>query len=186
MKTQPQLRAPFPYFGGKGPIAAEVWARLGPVRHYIEPFAGSLAALLARPGWKPEVLWTETVNDADGLLVNFWRALAADPEAVAAAADWPVIELDLYARNKALIEARQGLTDRLRADPRWYDAELAGWWVWGMGATIGDGWGAKLYRQLPKLSGHGSGIHRVSGGGGLEARREVLERYHRALVSKVA
>lgn len=43
------LVAPFPYFGGKRQVAAEVWARFGEVTNYVEPFAGSLAVLLARP-----------------------------------------------------------------------------------------------------------------------------------------
>src|SRR5690606_14788585 len=36
-----RLRAPFPWFGGKGPIAAAVWRRFGDVPNYVEPFAGS-------------------------------------------------------------------------------------------------------------------------------------------------
>ena len=43
------LRAPFPYFGGKYRAAPTVWAALGDVGLYIEPFAGSAAVLLARP-----------------------------------------------------------------------------------------------------------------------------------------
>jgi DNA adenine methylase len=33
------MKAPFPYFGGKSRISAEVWARVGDVARYIEPFA---------------------------------------------------------------------------------------------------------------------------------------------------
>jgi len=43
------LKAPFPWFGGKSRAAALVWERFGNVRNYVEPFAGSLAVLLARP-----------------------------------------------------------------------------------------------------------------------------------------
>ncbi|MGH3431415.1 MAG: DNA adenine methylase, partial [Thermocrispum sp.] len=39
-------------------------------RHYVEPFGGSLAVLLAKP---PAVM--ETVNDLDGALMTFWRVL---------------------------------------------------------------------------------------------------------------
>ena len=45
----PPLRAPFPYFGGKSKIAADVWARLGRPKQYVEPFCGSAAMLLAAP-----------------------------------------------------------------------------------------------------------------------------------------
>ena len=84
------LVAPFPWFGGKTRAAPLIWDALGPVEHYIEPFAGSLATLLLRP--TPPGL--ETVNDADGFLCNAWRALAAAPEATAEWADWPVNECD--------------------------------------------------------------------------------------------
>ena len=64
------LKAPFPWFGGKSRAAAIIWSRLGDVQTYNEPFAGSLAVLLARPH-QPRV---ETVNDLDCYLANFWRA----------------------------------------------------------------------------------------------------------------
>jgi site-specific DNA-adenine methylase len=67
------LRAPFPWFGGKSRAAPLVWEAFGNVANYIEPFAGSLAVLLGRPT-PPQ---TETVNDLDCYLANFWRALGA-------------------------------------------------------------------------------------------------------------
>ena len=136
----PPFKAPFVFFGGKSAVASEVWSRLGSPSHYIEPFAGSLAVLLARPDWRPGPRqFTETVNDADGLLCNFWRAVAQSPDVVAEAADWPVFELDLHARHAELIARRVEVAERLRADPRWCDPELAGWWVWGQcAATLGN------------------------------------------------
>ncbi len=41
------LKAPFPWFGGKSRAAELIWSRLGDVSNYVEPFAGSLAVLLA-------------------------------------------------------------------------------------------------------------------------------------------
>ena len=82
------LAALFPYWGGKRVVAPLIWQRLGNVPHYIEPFAGSLAVLLARPH-PPKA---ETVNDADGLLVNVWRALQYEPHAVAHYADSPRVQ----------------------------------------------------------------------------------------------
>ena len=74
------LQAPFPWFGGKSRVGPLVWERFGDVANYVEPFAGSLAVLLARPvGWEG----SETVNDKDGFVANFWRALQADPDGVA-------------------------------------------------------------------------------------------------------
>lgn len=143
------LKAPFPYFGGKRRAASLVWDALGPVDHYVEPFCGSAAVLLARPH-EPRC---ETVNDLDGMVANFWRAVRAAPDAVAEACDWPVIEADLHARHLWLLGQRESMTERLIADPEWYDARIAGWWCWGACAWIGTGWcdAGRPSRQLPHL-----------------------------------
>ena len=84
--TASTLQAPFPYFGGKRKAADTVWPAFGLVDNYVEPFAGSAAMLLAAP---PDATRIETINDFDGFVANFWRAVAHDPDAVAHAADWP-------------------------------------------------------------------------------------------------
>ena len=119
-----------------------MWAALGDVPNYIEPFAGSLAVLLGRPhDMSNGTRRAETVNDADGFLANFWRALAHDPEAVAHWCDWPVNEVDLFARHLWLVNTgRSRLLEGMEADPDFYDAQVAGWWVWGVNAWIGSGW----------------------------------------------
>jgi DNA adenine methylase len=142
------LRAPMSYFGGKRHAAGLVWSAIGDVAHFVEPFCGSAAVLLARP----HAPRRETINDADGMVANFWRAVKAAPEAVAAHADWPVNEADLHARHGWLIGQREALTERLIADPEWFDAKAAGWWVWGARAWIGSGWcGERPVRQLPGI-----------------------------------
>ena len=168
MHISPSLKAPFPYFGGKSRIAAKVWERFGDVPNYVEPFAGSLAVLLARPH-SPRI---ETVNDADGWLTNFWRAVQQDPDRVAAWADWPVSELDLHARGDWLFYRHDAaeFVKRMRADPDYCCFKSAGWWVWGACAWIGSGWGRKLphvgnagqgvHRQLPHVGNAGQGVHR--------------------------
>ena len=80
----------------------------------------------------------ETVNDADGLLCNFWRAIKADPGATAHHADWPVNENDLHARHAWLVERKDSLQAQLEGDPEFYDPKMAGWWVWGMACWIGS------------------------------------------------
>lgn len=71
------LAAPFPYFGGKRRAAPAIWRALGDPSGYVEPFAGSAAVLLARPEFKGRRV--ETINDADGWLVNVWRAIQLSP-----------------------------------------------------------------------------------------------------------
>ncbi len=169
------MRAPFPWFGGKSRAADIIWRAFGDVPNYVEPFAGSLAVLLARP----HAPRTETVNDADCYLANFWRATAAVPDEVAHHADWPVNEADLHARHRWLVD-QAAFRERMKSDPDYHDAKIAGWWVWGLCQWIGSGWcperhrgdgppqqlphlgtaGWGLHRKLPHLGGAGRGLHR--------------------------
>jgi DNA adenine methylase len=163
MMNKQFLRAPFPWFGGKSRVASVVWQRFGDVEHYVEPFAGSLAVLLGRPN--PEIAVrerSETVNDKDCYLVNFWRAVRADPDAVIQCADWPVTEADLYARNVWLIEHKEALRQRLFLDPEFYDAKCAGWWVWGLSSWLGAGWCSQICQKLPMIATAGQGVHSLT------------------------
>lgn len=69
------LKPPFAYYGGKTTLAPRIAELLPGHDHYVEPFAGSLAVLLAK-----ERSRAETVNDLDGDLVNFWKVLRDQPE----------------------------------------------------------------------------------------------------------
>jgi hypothetical protein len=179
------LRAPFPWFGGKSRVAHLVCDRFGDCANYVEPFAGSLAVLLARPH-RPQ---TETVNDLDAFLSNFWRALAADPDAVAEAADWPVNEADLHARHLWLVN-RVEFRERMKTDPDFYDAKIAGWWVWGISQWIGSGWcsrpdwtgrtnagrearGINRKRPMCSADNDGRGIHADLGSAGMGVNRQI-------------
>jgi site-specific DNA-adenine methylase len=162
------LAAPFPYFGGKSLACETVWAALGDPANYVEPFAGSAAMLLGRPN----VGKVETINDADGFVANFWRAVSLDAAEVARHVDWPTNEADLIARHSWLVRNAPGLLQRLEADPDYYDAKVAGWWCWGACNWIGSGWcsgtgpwqhdGEKLVdaRKLPHLGDAGRGVNR--------------------------
>ena len=170
---------PFPYFGGKSSVADIVWSAIGDVPNYVEPFFGSGAVLFMRPGGAGEI---ETVNDADGFLANFWRAVQHDPEATAAWADNPVNEADLHARHVWLVNRRESIADRLMGDPDWFDPKVAGWWCWGLCCWIAGGWcsgsgpwtsrdgvfvrredgedGQGVNRGRPHLGNRGQGVNR--------------------------
>lgn len=159
------LRAPFPWFGGKSRASPLIWERFGAVANYIEPFFGSGAVLLGRPT-EPRI---ETVNDLDAMVSNFWRAVQQDPEGVAAHADWPVSEPDLHARHRWLVAQLPEHRERMEADPGYCDAQIAGWWVWGLCQWIGGGWCAVRetpWQQRPHVSGvsDGMGVHAPAGG----------------------
>jgi hypothetical protein len=159
------IKAPFPYFGGKSRVAPVVWQAFGSdVNNYVEPFAGSLAVLLARPHGPGKL---ETVNDRSCMIVNFWRAIQHDPYAVAAHCDWPVSEADQTARHRWLVEHLQNgarFRENMLSDPDAYDAKIAGWWVWGAASWIGSGWCPepgtapdKTHPKIPDLYGRGNG-----------------------------
>lgn len=129
----------FWWYGNKRRVARKVWDYLGNPRLYIEPFGGSLAVLLGRPSVPQGA--REIVNDRDHMIVNFWRAVRADHEAVADAAMWPPYEADLTARHRWLLtEGAAILQANIPSDPFWYDAQIAGWWWWGLTMWLGRGW----------------------------------------------
>ena len=171
------LKAPFPFFGGKRKCAHLVWERFGDVPNYVEPFFGSGAVLLSRPHWPFTSTRIETVNDVDCYLVNFWRSMQRDPEAVCDAADCPIMEAELHARHNWLHQQKERI-ERHKVDPDFYDAKVAGYWVWGLSSWIGDcfcrptpqaaipqlgpskGVNRKLSQQIPHLRTAGMGVNR--------------------------
>jgi hypothetical protein len=94
---------PFAYFGGKTTSAGRIAAHFHPHRHYVEPYAGSLAVLLAKPPSR-----METVNDLDAAVMTFWRVLRDRPDELVRAcqltphsrAEWESCEeLDVVSRR---------------------------------------------------------------------------------------
>jgi DNA adenine methylase len=164
------------YFGGKRIAAPLIWDRIGNVDSYVEPFIGSASILLARPH-EPKL---ETVNDADGMVVNMLRALKHDPDSVAHHADRPVWESDKHAIHSWLVQRKDSLPAKLEGDIDYFDAKIAGYWIWGKATHIGSGFmsgegpwkivdgqllnvGAKgdgISRQIPHLAGPGQGVNR--------------------------
>lgn len=172
------LKAPFPYFGGKSLIAETVWQAFGDVCNYVEPFAGSLAVLLARP---TPFTGSETINDWSCHVVNVWRAIQAAPEALARLCVAPVAEVNTEAQHAWLMRHADALRNAL-GDPHAYDLEAAAWWIKGCSEWISCGWcggdgpwqwspdsgwykigsdsGMGVKRPLPHLGDSGSGVNR--------------------------
>ena len=98
----------FGWYGGKYSHLDWLLPLLPKTTHYCEPFGGSAAVLLNR---EPSLL--ETYNDLDGEVVNFFRVLRDQKEALIEA-----IGLTPFAREefeKAISEPVEGLSDLERA-----------------------------------------------------------------------
>ncbi len=78
------ITPPLKWHGGKHYLAKRIIALMPRHLHYVEPYAGGLAVLLARDPENPALMWSdrssergvsEVVNDIDGELMNFWESL---------------------------------------------------------------------------------------------------------------
>jgi len=181
-----RLKAPFQYFGGKSRAAHLIWQRFGNVPNYVEPFFGSGATLLARPH-APQ---TETINDMDTMIANFWRSIVHAPEAVADYADWPVNEADLHARHTWLV-SQEDFRERMKVDPDYFDPKVAGWWVWGRCAWIGGYWcdpnsisdrTGRMPRPIPTMNWQGVHSKRIQEQGIQKNFLELARRLRRVRV----
>lgn len=125
---RPALKPPFAYYGGKTTLAPVIAKMLPPHEHYVEPFAGSLAVLLAK---KPSR--AETVNDLDGDLVTFWRVLRDRPEELERAC-----ALTPHSRAELALAAELEVSDDLErarrvfvrlTQSRSHSMKQTGWWT---------------------------------------------------------
>ena len=168
------MKAPFPYHGGKSRHAARIWQELGDPDVYVEPFAGSLAVLLNR-AW-PEPARREVVCDKDANIVNFWRALAADPHCVARWADAPTFHQECTARHRWIQRTNAERAAAVRDDPDYYDVRAAGYWVHGVSNWIGGGYGTP--NVLKKDGSPWEDIPHASGAQGVQVARPARAEPH--------
>ena len=185
-----KLKAPFPYQGGKSTFADEVWKRLGNTDVYVEPFAGSLAILLAKP--KPSKL--EVVSDTNAAIINLWRALADDPVKVAKYSEQIKSHHDLLARRQYMRKFFRRNHKKFEDDPKLYSAKMAGWWVWTAAISIANHGadyhykvdrgrpvvrGVAIDQQTASLNGGEQEDEEIMGFGGLTVRPKLLQWYKR-------
>jgi site-specific DNA-adenine methylase len=81
---QKTISPPLKRHGGKTYLASRIISLMPPHVHYVEPFAGGAAVLLARDPNDPRFFLSdhrdhqgvsEVINDLDGRLTNFWRVI---------------------------------------------------------------------------------------------------------------
>ena len=117
----------FPYVGGKYTVAPEINKRFGEIDTRIDAFTGSSSWILASPPVAYEI-----VNDLDGYVVNYLRAVKYAPEAVAQHLDFPRAELELIAYHHYTRDRLTELVSRLGGDPEYYDPVIAARWAYVM------------------------------------------------------
>lgn len=168
------MKPPFTFYGGKTKLGPTIAAALPPHRHYVEPFAGSLAVLLAK---QPSLM--ETVNDLDHAIVNFWRVLRARPRDLARACALTPhsrIEFESAANVDAgdeLEQARrlwvrltQGRSGRLKR---------AGWRHYVSPSSVSTAFPSYLDGYVERMAAAAERLHNVT----LECRPalEIIDRY---------
>lgn len=171
--------APFQYAGAKHRIAPLVWERLGAdVRRYIEPFAGSLGVLLARPGEHEGR--GEVINDADGFVVNAWRSIRHAPDEVARHLEGPATTADLNARHGWIHGEGRGRVAAVFTDPFHFDPLVAAWWVYGLNVAAHPR--AFTDRRTPP----GRPGHHAAQQGHAAAWRQPLDEYLGGIAARLA
>jgi DNA adenine methylase len=76
-----RVKQPLKTFGGKKYLAPQIVALMPRHKHYVEPFAGGLAVLLARDPMDERLFWPDTVgvsevvNDVHQDLTAFWKVM---------------------------------------------------------------------------------------------------------------
>jgi len=121
------MRQLFWYIGGKYRIAPEINRRFGEIKTRIDAFTGSSSWILASEPVKYEI-----VNDLDGHVVNYLRAVKYAPDEVAKHLDFPRAELELIAYHHYARDRLPELIARLGGDPEYCDPVLAARWAYVM------------------------------------------------------
>jgi DNA adenine methylase len=117
------VRTPLTYYGGKQGLSTQIVPLFPSHRIYLEPFAGGAAILFAKPRAE-----RETLNDLDGTIMRFWRALRDRPDELAAAVattpygrdEWRAsrdhgAEDDVEAARRLLVEVDQSFSRSRRS-----------------------------------------------------------------------
>ncbi len=103
------VKPAFSYYGGKQRIAQKILPLLPAHKVYVEPFCGGASVLFAKP---PS--FNEVINDTNGRIVNFFRALRDEPDELIRR-----IKLTPYSRREHF-GAREVSADSIEDARRWF------------------------------------------------------------------
>lgn len=126
------MKPAFSYYGGKQRMASKILPLLPKHTCYVEPFAGGATLLFAKglPAVTNKHHYRECINDTNHNVVNFYRVLREQPEALIHA-----LELTPYSRHEHDVVAREPTDDPVERARRWYTDIMQ-----GVGARERSGW----------------------------------------------
>jgi DNA adenine methylase len=148
------MKVAFAYHGGKARLADRIVPLLPPHKVYVEPFAGSLAVLLAKRQANVEM-----VNDLDDDLVNFWRQLRERADDLIGLieltpyargeydAAWEPSEDDLERARRFWVRVQQGVAHKVGSKSGWQCSASD-----GRGSTSKSSTVLRKVRHLPQVA----------------------------------
>jgi len=148
------VKPPISYYGGKQRLAHKIIPLIPPHTVYVEPFAGG-AAVLFNKHW-PDVTNThhyrEVINDIDGDLINFYRQLRDNGDAICR-----LIELTPYSRDEHRTAKDLENCDDLERARRYFvntqqsfvNTLCSGWAITTFGPNHTATWARKI-KNLPE------------------------------------
>jgi DNA adenine methylase len=89
------MKTLFPYYGGKSLMLPHIMGRIPPHQKYVEPFFGSGAVFFAKPSARESV-----INDADRNLINLYRTIITDYDALKKEVDASLAHNGLFFQAK--------------------------------------------------------------------------------------
>jgi DNA adenine methylase len=116
-KQNKPLKPALSYYGGKQRMASKIIPLLPRHTVYVEPFAGGAAVFFRKP-WPrvtSRVYYREVINDIDCDVVNFYKQLRDNGEALARA-----IDLTPYSKHENTVIARQETNDDIERARRYF------------------------------------------------------------------
>lgn len=157
------INSPLKWVGGKSRLRKQIIKLLPSHTCYVELFAGAAWVLFAK---QPSPV--EVINDIDQDLINFFRVVKHNPEALIASFEW---ELVARAEFKRLAELDPAELNDIQRAHRFYYIIMAGW-------------GGELnYPRFQTSITEGGGGNRLIGA--LKTLRQRLEPVHDRLKSVI-
>ncbi len=137
--TKVQMRTPVKYYGGKTKMLPHILPLIPPHRIYVEAFAGGAAVYFAK---KPSPV--EVLNDTNGNVANFYRALIQDFDGLLSEVECTLHCEHTYRQACEIYRNPYEVTSAKRAWAFWvcanmsYGGEVAGSFQWVRNKT--DNW----------------------------------------------